>query len=95
MDMVPRQREPHESERLVSADRLIDPDVLARLAADPEPPQLHVRPIPDGRAWVLDVCCARLYLSDRLRTSQLSGVVSEALDALAVEDLRTEALSWT
>lgn len=84
MYTIPRLR---DTVTFVSADTLIDSDVLDRLAADPEPPALHVRPM--DRAWVLDVCCGRIFLSDQLHTSELSGALADALDALALRDMET------
>lgn len=87
MVSIPRPRSERDTVKFISAETLIAPEVLDRLAADPEPPTLHIRPM--DRAWVLDICCSRLYLSDRLHISELSGAVADALDVLALRDLET------
>ena len=89
MDMVPRPRAERHNPALVSADLFIDSDVLDRLAADPEPPELVLRPILHGPRWVLDICCGQVHLDYELRPAELSRALTEALDALALHDLET------
>ena len=83
------------------ANPLLDPRTYAALAVtvllvrrDIPALTVTITPNTNGRAWLVDHCCSRVWLSARLRSADMLRNLDDAVNTLRLRQRTAVALDW-